>query len=79
MIFVHPWVLLVLAALPLLLWLLRVTPPAPRSETFPAVRLLLGLKATEETPARTPWWLLALRILAAALIISAAVMGARAR
>ncbi len=69
MIFAAPWVLLALAALPLLWWLLRVTPPAPRSESFPAIRLLLGLHAAEETPARTPWWLLLLRVLAAALVI----------
>ena len=50
-------------------WLLRVTPPAPRREVFPAIRLLLGLTATAETPARTPWWLLALRVLAAGLVI----------
>ncbi len=71
MIFTAPWVLLALTFLPLLWWLLRVTPPAPRSETFPAIRLLLGLKAREETPARTPWWLLALRVLAAGLVILA--------
>jgi hypothetical protein len=71
MIFASPWILLALAGLPLLWWLLRVTPPAPRSETFPAIRLLLGLQATEETPARTPWWLLALRLVAAALVIIA--------
>jgi hypothetical protein len=71
MIFASPWILLALAGLPLLWWLLRVTPPAPRSETFPAIRLLLGLHATEETPARTPWWLLALRLLAASLVIVA--------
>ncbi|MBV9735638.1 MAG: DUF4159 domain-containing protein [Acidisphaera sp.] len=69
MIFAAPWLLLALAALPLLWWLLRVTPPAPRRETFPAVRLLLGLEATEETSAHTPWWLLALRMLASALVI----------
>ncbi|HEX3349645.1 MAG TPA: DUF4159 domain-containing protein [Acetobacteraceae bacterium] len=69
MIFASPWLLLALVALPLLWWLLRVTPPAPRQEVFPAVRLLLGLNATAETPARTPWWLLALRVLAAALVI----------
>jgi hypothetical protein len=69
MIFASPWVLLALATLPLLWWLLRVTPPAPRREVFPAIRLLLGLSAHAETPARTPWWLLALRILAAALVI----------
>ena len=71
MIFVFPWILVSLAALPLLWWLLRVTPPAPRSEAFPAIRLLLGLNATEETPARTPWWLLALRLIAATLVIFA--------
>jgi len=71
MIFASPWILLALAGLPLLWWLLRVTPPAPRSETFPAIRLLLGLHAKEETPARTPWWLLALRLTAAALVIIA--------
>ena len=55
----------------MLWWLLRVTPPAPRSENFPAIRLLLGLHATEETPARTPWWLLLLRLTTAALVILA--------
>jgi hypothetical protein len=69
MIFAAPWVLLALAALPLLWWLLRVTPPAPLSESFPAIRLLLGLQAREETPARTPWWLLLLRVVAAGLVI----------
>ena len=69
MIFATPWVLLALATLPLLWWLLRITPPSPRTEAFPAIRLLFGLTAPEETPARTPWWLLALRMLAAALVI----------
>jgi hypothetical protein len=64
-----PWVLLALAALPLLWWLLRVTPPSPRTEIFPAIRLLLGLTAVAETPARTPWWLLLLRVAAAGLLI----------
>src|SRR5579859_3097396 len=71
MIFAAPWVLLALPALPLLWWLLRVTPPAPRSETFPAIRLLMGLHAREETPARTPWWLLLLRMTVATLVIVA--------
>jgi hypothetical protein len=68
-IFAAPWVLLALPALPLLWWLLRVTPPSPQRETFPAVRLLMGLTATAETPARTPWWLLLLRMIAAGLVI----------
>src|SRR5471032_2337708 len=71
MIFAAPLALVALAALPLLWWLLRVTPPSPRRETFPAIRLLLGLHPTEETPARTPWWLLLLRLVAAALVIVA--------
>ncbi len=71
MIFTAPWVLLALTSLPLLWWLLRITPPAPRRESFPAIRLLLGLKAREETPARTPIWLLLLRVGAAALVIVA--------
>ncbi len=69
MIFAAPWVLTALVGLPLLWWLLRVTPPAPRTESFPALRLLLGLRATEETAARTPWWLLALRLVVASLVI----------
>ncbi len=69
MTFTTPALLLGLVALPLLWWLLRVTPPAPRQERFPAIRLLLGLAAREETPARTPWWLLALRLAACTLAI----------
>ena len=38
---------------------------------FPPLRLLFGLKSSEETPARTPWWLLLLRLIAAALAILA--------
>jgi hypothetical protein len=68
--FAQPWILAALAALPLIWWLLRVTPPAPRSLNFPAIRLLFGLQPPEETPARTPWWLLLLRLMIAALIIA---------
>jgi len=67
--FVSPWLLLALAGLPVLWWLLRVTPPAPRQVRFPAIRLLFRLPRKEETPAHTPWWLLLLRLAVAALII----------
>jgi len=67
--FAHPWLLAGLLALPVLVWLLRVTPPAPKQQSFPAVRLLLDIPRRDETASRTPWWLLALRIAAAALII----------
>jgi hypothetical protein len=66
-----PWVLAGLAALPVLWWLLKVTPPQPRRIAFPPLRLLLGLKNEEQTPALTPWWLLLLRLAAAALLIFA--------
>ena len=69
--FAQPWLLLALIVLPALWLLLRLTPPAPRRMVFPAIRLLAGLKAPEETPARTPWWLLLLRLLIVTLIILA--------
>lgn len=67
--FAAPWLLLGLAALPLIWLVLRVTPPAPRLQRFPAIRLLFGLPQREETPARTPWWLILLRVALAALVI----------
>ena len=69
--FASPWILLAGLSLPVIWWLLRVTPPAPRLVNFPAARLLLALRSAEEQPARTPLWLVILRILLAALIILA--------
>ncbi|MFV3127668.1 DUF4159 domain-containing protein [Niveispirillum sp. KHB5.9] len=69
--FAAPWLLLGLAALPVLYWLLKVTPPNPRTISFPAIRLLADLVHREETPNRTPLWILILRILLAALVILA--------
>jgi hypothetical protein len=66
-----PWLLLGLIALPVLWWLLRAVPPAPGRRAFPGVRLLLGLRDPEEMPERTPWWLLALRVLALGFAILA--------
>jgi hypothetical protein len=70
--FAEPLLLLGLLSLPLLWWLLRVMPPRPRRVEFPPTRLLFDIAPKEETPSRTPWWLTALRLLAAALIILAA-------
>jgi hypothetical protein len=67
--FTSPWLLLALVGLPIIWWLLRVTPPAPRRIAFPAIRLLLGLVGREVTPARTPLWLILLRVAIAALVI----------
>ncbi len=69
--FTSPWMLAALAALPVLWWLLKVTPPAPKLLKFPAIRLLLGLREEEQTPAKTPLWLVILRTVLAAIIIIA--------
>ena len=69
--FAQPWLLAALAALPALYLLLRLTPPAPQKIAFPPVAILRRLQTPEETPARTPWWLLLLRMLVAALVILA--------
>jgi len=69
--FLQPWLLLALASLPLIWWLLRATPPAPRLLRFPPIFLLFALSTSERTPARTPWWLLLLRIAIALLLILA--------
>ena len=69
--FTQPWLLLAGLALPALWLLLRVTPPAPRKIAFPPFLLLASLISPERTPARTPWWLLLLRLLIAALLIFA--------
>ncbi|MGE5505638.1 MAG: BatA domain-containing protein, partial [Actinomycetota bacterium] len=72
-VFAAPLALAALAILPVLWWLLKVTPPAPRLVRFPAIRLLFGLDTHEDSAARTPPWVLALRLaLAAALILAAA-------
>lgn len=67
--FASPWLLLAGLALPAIWWLLRITPPAPLTVRFPPARLLLGLRSREEQPARTPLWLMVLRMLLAALVV----------
>ena len=47
--FASPWVLAAAATLPLIWFLLRITPPAMRRVAFPAVILMFGLKPTQ------PW------------------------
>jgi hypothetical protein len=69
--FLNPWLLAALASLPVIYWLLRTVPPRPRQVAFPATRILVGLENKDKTPAKTPWWLLLIRLLAAALVIAA--------
>ncbi len=70
--FMAPAVLAGLLALPVLWWLLRVTPPRPQRIDFPPLKLVADLIPKRETPARTPWWLLLLRLAIAAMVILAA-------
>ena len=71
--FAAPLALFGLISLPMIYWLLRVTPPRPREVVFPPTKILRELKPDEETPAKTPRWLMALRLaLAAALIFAMA-------
>ncbi|WP_306151396.1 DUF4159 domain-containing protein [Roseovarius sp. MMSF_3281] len=67
--FTVPWLLVALAALPILWLILRAVPPAPIRRRFPGVALLLGLRDDDSVTDRTPWWLLLLRMLAVAAII----------
>jgi len=69
--FTNPMILLALASLPVIWWLLRLTPPRPQTEIFPPFALLLRLVRRDETPARSPWWLTLLRLVMAALAILA--------
>lgn len=68
-----PWLLAALTALPALWWLLRVVPPSPRRQNFPAIALLAGLDSVSRAAARMPLWLLLLRLaLAVCLVLAAA-------
>ncbi|MEM0985850.1 MAG: DUF4159 domain-containing protein [Pseudomonadota bacterium] len=64
-----PLALAALVLLPVIWFILRATPPAPRDIVLPSLRLLEGIEIRDETPARTPWWIVALRMAAAALAI----------
>ncbi|MDP2734431.1 MAG: BatA domain-containing protein, partial [Hoeflea sp.] len=66
-----PAILIGLLALPVIWWLLRLTPPRPQAEPFAPMAILALVLKTEETPARSPWWLTLLRLLIAALVILA--------
>jgi hypothetical protein len=60
-----------LLALPVIWWLLRLTPPRPAAEPFAPLAILARVLKPEETPSRSPWWLTLLRLLIAALVILA--------
>ena len=66
-----PMVLWGLLALPVIWWLLRLTPPRPQTEVFPPLRILAQVLKKEETPHQSPWWLTLLRLLMAGLVVLA--------
>lgn len=70
--FAAPLALAALVALPVLYYLLRLTPPPPRRLPLPTLPLVKDILGREREPARTPWWLLVLRLAAAAALILAA-------
>lgn len=69
--FTMPFVLVGLFALPLIWYLLRLTPPRPQAEVFPPLRILAQLVSRQETPDRSPWWMTLLRLLLIALVVFA--------
>ncbi|MGH1455647.1 MAG: DUF4159 domain-containing protein [Alphaproteobacteria bacterium] len=69
--FMQPALLAAILALPVLWYILRITPPAPKKVFFPATAFLMGLNSGEKTPSKAPWWILLLRLIMAALIILA--------
>lgn len=70
-VFTSPYILFGLLALPAIWWLLRLTPPRPKAEVFPPLKILASVLKREETPSKSPWWLTLLRIALAAAIIFA--------
>jgi len=76
--FLSPLALLGLLALPIIWWILKVTPPQPKQAEFPPLRILQDVMMDEETPDSTPLWLLLFRLCLAALIaiaLAAPIMG----
>lgn len=67
--FSAPWLLASLAGLPVLWFILRALPPAPRVVRFPGTALLVGLTDPAPVAQRTPWWLLLLRMAGLAALI----------
>ena len=69
--FTSPMLLLALLALPVVYVIIRLLPPKPKKQVFPAIKLLYDLPESSPPPRTPPWWLLLLRLGAAALLIFA--------
>ena len=64
-----PAILIALLTLPAIWLLLRASPPPPQRKPFPAFDILRRLQDTAQQADNTPWYLLLLRLMIAALII----------
>ena len=69
--FANAWILIGLLALPALWYLLKLTPPPPRTITLATARFLRDLIPQAPVSQKTPWWLLLLRTLFISLLIFA--------
>ena len=69
--FTYPLALLGFVFFAVIWWFLRLKPPTPIRIAFPPVRLLARLVQNEESPAKTPWWLLLLRLALVSVVILA--------
>ncbi len=66
--FLAPLALFGLLALPIIWFVLKITPPKPILQIFPPLKLLGGLNKEEDTPNATPIWLLIFRLFMGALL-----------
>lgn len=66
-----PLTLFGLLTLPLVWWILKISPPAPKRRLFPPLAILRDVETDEETPNATPLWLLIYRLLMVALAVFA--------
>jgi hypothetical protein len=66
-----PLTLIGLLTLPLVWWILKVSPPSPKRRMFPPLAILQGVETDEETPNATPIWVLLYRLLMVALTVFA--------
>ncbi|WP_367160393.1 DUF4159 domain-containing protein [Kozakia baliensis] len=69
MMLLTPLALIGLLALPAIWWLIKATPPPPRQRSFPSLMLLRRLQPRHQDTARSPLWLLLLRLAAVALLV----------
>ena len=71
LLFLTPLALMALLGLPLLWFVLRATPPQPKDQMLPSFALFEDMAPVEETPDKTPWWIILLRL----LVITLAIIG----